>query len=246
VHWVKEFVMIETKARNKEFDQRARQQYGRTYSFLSRSYTARNVLQMLEQSNRHILVVISNEDRGSLWRSPMHAYSPPAVTRDDIKRFPGGVVQWAVRDTMQINRGPKTGIQDAALSLIHELYHAYQWIFQHKTSAYWINKHPAEGTRAHKRFLDEIEIPTMEVESMAAKELGQPFRDDYLHYKCTPKQPCAYRAHLAKMGRNIPPQWCCSDDRWDPSIGKSPHIRAGGDFIDGDYPDLFVGRLSGD
>jgi len=58
--------MIETKGKNKTVEQWGMQQYRQSYSFLSRSYTARNVLQMLQNSNWHILVVISNGVSGSV------------------------------------------------------------------------------------------------------------------------------------------------------------------------------------
>lgn len=185
-------------------------------NYLARSPSARRIIDLLEASNNDIMVITKRDQnavtRGSEWRRPP-GYFPWQ------SKYKGGVLYWWLGERTHIVRGPKTGFQTSHIGLMHELFHAYQYIFQPATRA-WRGE-PQQWTKKWERFLKEIEIPTMEFESRVAKELGQPRRDDYVHYKCPERkigQYCVLRTWPFPPKKD---KYLCDTPKWDETVGKS-------------------------
>ena len=174
--------------------------------WLEMDFDAKRLIGILDSMKHVKIAIVVKEQKMLFVEGSLYSANDGTWKKEG---YNGGAVYWWTGDWTTVEKGPDPGQQDPRISLIHEMYHAWQCLFSSGCKA--LQDNFAVGTDKWFEKQLRVEQACVNFERQVAEGCGTAVRDDYWHYGCK-ANACKFRSEFAKHLRNASRYFCDSGD----------------------------------
>jgi hypothetical protein len=175
-----------------ELEEPAREAWKEARKWLEMDFDAKRLIGILDSRKDMKIAVVVKVQKTEMVDGSLYKYGDGTWSK---KGYNGGAIYWWIQDSTAVEK-PEKGLQDPRISLIHEMYHAWQCLYSRGCKD--LQGLYAVGTDKWFEKQLRVEQACVNFEKEVAEGCGTTVREDYWHYKCR-GAVCEFRRAFSKQ-----------------------------------------------